>query len=57
MLSIPLSLLAFGLPALTAASTAQQLLANAALADILARGAPILGSYSPTASCIILSIG
>ncbi|KAJ6547001.1 PLC-like phosphodiesterase [Mycena capillaripes] len=43
MFSIPLSLLVFTLPALTAASTAQQLLANAALADILARGAPILG--------------
>ncbi|KAF8191413.1 PLC-like phosphodiesterase [Mycena galopus ATCC 62051] len=41
MLSTSLSLLAFAFPAL--ASSAQQLLANAALADILARGAPILG--------------
>ncbi|KAJ7915504.1 PLC-like phosphodiesterase [Mycena leptocephala] len=43
MLSITLSLLAFAVPALTASSTAQQFLANAALTDILARGAPILG--------------
>ncbi|KAF7353661.1 PLC-like phosphodiesterase [Mycena venus] len=43
MFSISLLLLAFTLPALTAVSTTQQLLANAALADILERGAPILG--------------
>ncbi|KAJ7349106.1 PLC-like phosphodiesterase [Mycena albidolilacea] len=46
MLSLSLSLLAFTFPVLTAASTAQQLLANAALADILTRGAPILGHDS-----------
>ncbi|KAJ7890913.1 PLC-like phosphodiesterase [Mycena olivaceomarginata] len=46
MLSLLFSLLAFTFPVLTAASTAQQLLANAALADILARGAPILGHDS-----------
>ncbi|KAJ7763257.1 PLC-like phosphodiesterase [Mycena olivaceomarginata] len=45
MLSLLFSLLAFTFPVVTAAST-QQLLANAALTDILARGAPILGPHS-----------
>ncbi|KAJ7043118.1 PLC-like phosphodiesterase [Mycena alexandri] len=36
-------ILAFVLPVLITATTTQQFLANAALADILARGAPILG--------------
>ncbi|KAJ7118755.1 PLC-like phosphodiesterase [Mycena epipterygia] len=44
MLIISISLLAFALPALIVSSSpAQQLLANDALAEILANGAPILG--------------
>ncbi|KAF7359266.1 PLC-like phosphodiesterase [Mycena sanguinolenta] len=44
MLATSLSLLAFSFPVLAASSlSAQQVLANAALADILERGAPILG--------------
>ncbi|KAJ7684589.1 PLC-like phosphodiesterase [Mycena polygramma] len=43
MLSIPLCLVTFAAGALGAATADQQFLANAALADILKRGAPILG--------------